>query len=112
MSVLDEYLHGVANLLKTKNTEELRKFLRVEPVADLAPVFWQLKEELRRSYQVSNALERKITKLLPEDDEPNEDRGGPWPGFLVFIQEFLEYWRDSDFDDLLGTHTRLSTLAK
>jgi hypothetical protein len=112
MAVLDEYLQSVANLLKTKDTEELRKYLRVEPTNDLPPIFWQLKEELKSSYHDSNVLERKITKLLPENQEPREDEGTAFPGFLVFIQEFLEYWRDSDFEDLLGTHTQLSALAK
>lgn len=112
MSVLDTYLQGIDDLLKAKNSEELQKWLRVEPADDLPPTFFQLSQELRTSYRDGNALERKITKLLPESDEPKEDEGTSWPGFLVFMREYLEYWRDVNFEDLLETHSQLSGIAK
>jgi hypothetical protein len=112
MSVLDEYLKGVSKLLKTKNSEELQRYLRVEPSADLPPIFLQLSQELKASYQDSNVLDRKVTKLLPENDEAKDDEGTSWPGFLVFMKEYLEYWRDVNFEDLLETHSQLSGLSK
>lgn len=112
MSVLEEYLKGISNLLKTKNSDELQRYLRVEPGNDLPQIFNQLSDELRRSYRDGNVLERIIAKMVPEDDGANEDEGTSWPGFIVFIKEYLEYWRDARFDDLLETHTQLSGLTK
>jgi len=112
MPVLDEYLTGVANLLRTKDSDELQKYLRVEPSDDLPSNFIELQQELKASYQDSNVLERKIAKLLPEGDNPNPDEGDVWPGFIAFMQEYLEYWRDVNFNDLLETHSQLSALAK
>jgi hypothetical protein len=28
------------------------------------------------------------------------------------MKEYLEFWRDVNFDDLLGTHTQLSAVTK
>lgn len=110
MPVIDDYLHGVSQLLRTKNSSELRLFLRVEP--PLPENFVQLSQELKTSYRDSNVLERKITKLIPENDDAKADEGDVWPGFLAFMKEYLEYWRDVNFEDLLETHSQLSGLAK
>lgn len=110
MPVLDDYLRGVSQLLRTKNSSELKLFLRVEP--PLPENFVQLSQELKTSYRDSNVLERQITKLIPENEDPNSDEGDVWPGFLAFMKEYLEYWRDVNFEDLLETHSQLSGLAK
>jgi hypothetical protein len=110
MPVIDDYLRGVSQLLRTKNSSELKLFLRVEP--PLPDNFVQLSQELKTSYRDSNILERKITKLIPENEDFNSDGGDVWPGFLAFMKEYLEYWRDVNFEDLLETHSQLSGLAK
>jgi len=110
MSVIDNYLRGVAQFLQTKNSSGLRLYLRVEP--PLPEQFVQLSQELKASYRDGDVLERKITNLLPENDDENNKEGDVWPGFLAFIKEYLEYWRDVNFDDLLETYSQLSGLAK
>jgi hypothetical protein len=112
MGALDDYLQGIAKLLKTKSSDELQRWLRVEPSPDLPSEYHDLSQDLKRSYQDGNALERKIAKLLPENEDAKEDEGTSWPGFLVFMKEFLEYWRDLNVEDLLETHSQLSGLTK
>lgn len=110
MAVVDNYLAGVSQLLRQRNSTELKLFLRVEP--PLPENFAQLSQELKTAYRDSNVLERKITKLLPENDDEKSEEGAVWPGFLAFMKEYLEYWRDVNFEDLLETHSQLSSLAK
>ena len=112
MSIVDEYLRSILELLRAKNSVELQFYLRVEPDPQLPDNFLRLSQELKTSYRDSNVLERHITKLLPENDDTRADEGDVWPGFLAFIKEYLEYWRDVNFDDLLETHSQLSGLAK
>lgn len=97
-----------------KDTEQLKQYLRVEPGASLPPIFLELCRELQTSYRDSAILERKIEQVLalPEDDDPNPDVGEVWPGFQIFMKEYLEYWRDANFDDLLGAHALLFGLTK
>ncbi|KIN08491.1 hypothetical protein OIDMADRAFT_109463 [Oidiodendron maius Zn] len=111
MSIVNEYLQSILELLRAKNSVELQFYLRVEPDPQLPDNFLRLSQELKTSYRDSNVLERHITKLLPENDDTRVDEGDVWPGFLAFIKEYLEYWRDVNFDDLLETHSQLSGLA-
>jgi hypothetical protein len=110
MPIIDDYLIGVSRLLRSKDASELKLFLRVEP--PLPANFAQLGQELKSNYQDNNVLERKITKLIPENEEVASEEGDVWPGFLAFMKEYLEYWRDVNFEDLLETHSQLSGLAK
>jgi hypothetical protein len=112
MAVLDQYLAEILTLLKTKNASELRFYFRVEP--PLPDMFLQLSQELKTAWRDSNALEQHIAKLLPirENDDDKAEEGNAWPSFLVFIKEFLEFWRDVNFSDLLETHSQLSGLVK
>lgn len=112
MAILDEYLKSILDLLRAKNSAELQLYLRVEPDPQLSNKFLQLSQELKASYRNGDILERHIAKLLPESDDPKADEGDVWPGFLAFIKEYLEYWRDVNFDDLLETHSQLSGVTK
>lgn len=112
MAIVDEYLQSILDLLRAKNSTELRFYLRVEPDPRLPDNFLRLSQELKASYRNGDVLERHITKLLPENDDAKADEGDVWPGFLAFIKEYLEYWRDVNFDDLLETHSQLSGLVK
>jgi hypothetical protein len=110
MTILDEFLSSISRFLKTKDTLQLQAFLRVEP--PLPDQFLQLSQELKTSWRNSDALEQHIEKLIPENDESKADEGDVWPGFHAFMKEYLEFWRDVNFDDLLGTHTQLSGVTK
>jgi nuclear mRNA export protein PCID2/THP1 len=52
-----------------------------------------------------------VEKCLPEEDDVSDGKGSPWPGFNSFIKEYLEYWRDIDFNDPARVHARLSDLV-
>jgi nuclear mRNA export protein PCID2/THP1 len=106
MTVLNEFLVSIAKFLRARDENQLRLFLRVEP--PLPEHFIQLGHELRASYRDSDTLESHIHKFIPDTD--NEEPG-VWPGFLLFLRIYLEYWRDVNFDDLLGTHAQLSSLV-
>ena len=113
MSVLDGYLKGVGSLLKTKNADELQQWLRVEPSESLPASFYQLALELKTSYPDDKVLDTYIEKMLPENFEAEQEGAGTaWPGFRAFMMVYLGYWRNVDFDDLLGTHALLSSLTK
>jgi hypothetical protein len=112
MAIVDEYLKSILDLLRARNSAELQFYLRVEPDPQLPDNFLRLSQELKASYRNGDVLERHIAKLLPENDDAKPDEGDVWPGFLAFIKEYLEYWRDVNFDDLLETHSQLSGLAK
>jgi len=112
MAVLDDYLQGVLQLIKNKDADELKQYLRVEPI-NLPDVFLELRKELQSSYRAGNVLERKVDTILPlSDEDPNPDVGEVWPGFQVFMKEYLIYWRDTDFEDLVVTHSLLYDLVK
>jgi hypothetical protein len=112
MAIVDEYLKSILDLLRARNSAELQFYLRVEPDPQLPDNFLRLSQELKATYRNGDVLERHIAKLLPENDDAKPDEGDVWPGFLAFIKEYLEYWRDVNFDDLLETHSQLSGLAK
>jgi hypothetical protein len=110
MTVLDGFLTSISGFLRAKDALQLQKYLRVEP--PLPAEYGQLSQELKASYRDSDHLERHITKLIPENDDGKADEGDVWPGFLVFMKEYLEFARDVNFDDLLKTHSQLSGLVK
>ena len=110
MAILEQFLLSILSFIRAKDAANLQDWLRVEP--PLPERYFQLGRELRESYGDSNALERQIAKLLPENSSAKADDGDIWPGFLVFIQEYLEFWRDVNFGDLLATHTQLTGLVR
>ena len=110
MPIIDEFLSSISNFLKSKDASQLQLFLRVEP--PLPDQFLQLSQELKASYRDGDKLEAHIARLVPEAEDGNSEVGGAWPGFLAFLREYLEFWRDVNFEDLLETHTQLSNLAK
>ena len=110
MATINEFLTSISRFLRAKDAIKLQEWLKVEP--PLPNIYYTLGEELRASYRNSDALERQIVKLVPENDNARADEGDTWPGFIAFIKEYLEFWRDVNFDDLLATHTQLSSLVK
>lgn len=110
MAIIEEFLTAICGFLRAKDAVKLQDWLRVEP--PLPDHYYKLGAELKASYQDSDALERYIEKLLPENNNGKAEEGDVWPGFLAFIKAYLEFWRDVNFEDLLETHVQLSELAK
>jgi hypothetical protein len=110
MAIIETFLSNISTFLRTKDAKQLQDWLRVEP--PLPEVYYTLGRELRESYGNSDVLEQYLVKLLPESANYNADEGDVWPGFLAFMKEYLEFWRDVNFEDLLETHLQLSGLVK
>lgn len=108
MPILDQFLTSLTSFLLAKDAQQLQLFLRVEP--PLPEQFEQLKRELKSRYQDGKILEAHIDRLIPIDDDARTDQ--PWPGFQSFVKLYLEYWRDVDFNDLLGTYRRLNLVTR
>ncbi|KAI9642171.1 hypothetical protein NHQ30_008973 [Ciborinia camelliae] len=109
MAILEEFLESILKFLRTKDSVNLQLWLRVEP--PLPDHYFQLGRELKTSFQNSTTLERQIAKLLPDDPDAGFEDGNVWPGFLAFMKDYLEFWRDVNFEDLLETHSQLTALA-
>jgi hypothetical protein len=110
MTILEEFLESILKFLRSKDSVNLQLWLRVEP--PLPDQYFKLSQELKTSFKDSNVLEREIAKLLLDDPNASYEDGNVWPGFLAFMKDYLEFWRDVDFDDLLETHSQLTSLAR
>ncbi|KAI1180486.1 thiolase [Nemania sp. FL0916] len=109
MSLAIQFLTSIRGFLKTRNGIGLRDWLRVEP--PLPQEYLNLATELKNGYQNADAIAKLVEKCLPEEDDLPEDQGTAWPGFVAFVKDYFEYWRDVDFDDLLGAHQLLMGLT-
>ncbi|KAI0109548.1 hypothetical protein GGR51DRAFT_511908 [Nemania sp. FL0031] len=109
MSLAIEFLTSIRGFLKTRNGIGLRDWLRVEP--PLPQQYLNLATELKNGYQNTSAIAKLVEKCLPEEDDLPEDQGTAWPGFIAFVKDYFEYWRDVNFDDLLGAHQLLMGLT-
>ncbi|KAL0944350.1 cop9 signalosome complex subunit 12 [Colletotrichum truncatum] len=99
----------IRSFVRAQNSDELRNWLLVEPNA--SQQYHQLAAELRTQFRSGSGIENTIEKCLPEEDDVPEGQGSPWPGFVTFMKDYMVFWRDVDYDDLLGAHTLLSGLV-
>ncbi|CCC11796.1 hypothetical protein SMACR_04778 [Sordaria macrospora] len=109
MSLIAEFLASIRGFIQTQNGDELRNWLLVEP--NVAAHYYELGQQLRSSCPANSGnIEKLVEKHLPEEDDVPEGRGSPWPGFNSFMEEYLKYWRDVDFNDIVKLYGRLSDL--
>ncbi|KAI0489512.1 thiolase [Xylaria cf. heliscus] len=106
---IEKFLTSIRGFLKARNGIGLRDWLRVEP--PLPQQYLDLAAELKNGYRNSNAVAKLVEKCLPEEDDLPEDQATSWPGFIAFVKDYFEYWRDVNFDDLLGAHQLLTGLT-
>lgn len=110
MDLVTQFLTQLRNYVIALDGENLDGWLQVEPGLT-AQAYFQLREELRQSFgNRRNALESMVDKCMPEVDDPPEGTGSPWPSFISFVKEFLLYWKDAEFDDLMALQESLSGL--
>ncbi|KAI1499666.1 hypothetical protein F5X99DRAFT_389118 [Biscogniauxia marginata] len=109
MALTIKFLTSIRGFLKTRNGDSLRDWLLVEP--PLPQEYLNLATELKNGYRNANAIEKLVESCLPEEDNVPEDQGTAWPGFISFMRDYFEYWRDVDFEDLLGAHQLLTALT-
>ena len=111
MSLVVEFLSNIRSFVLETKGDELSKWLQVEP--NVPEQYHQLAQELKTSFPPQgDSLENLIDNCLPEEDNVPEGKGSPWPGFNSFIKEYLQYWRDVDFNNVVKLHTLLSELLK
>ncbi|KAK3391008.1 hypothetical protein B0H63DRAFT_129772 [Podospora didyma] len=108
MSLLITFLTTLKNFVKLQDGNGLRSWLLIE--SNVSESYYQLSRELKSGFQNSSAIEKLVDKCLPEEDDVPEGMGSPYPGFNTFIREYLEYWRDVDFNDVVNIHARVSGL--
>ncbi|KAK3294668.1 uncharacterized protein B0H64DRAFT_192281 [Chaetomium fimeti] len=109
MTLVIKFLSSIRGFVLEQNGDELRNWLMVEH--DVPSIYFEMSNELKGGFPINSpALENLIDKSLPQEDNVPEGKGSPWPGFNSFIKEYLEYWRDVDFADIVRLHSRLSDL--
>ena len=110
MALTTQFLSTVCSAVRAQDAEKLGLLLRVEPPVE--EVYFGMSRELQVQFkQDSKVLDALVAKSLPLDHDGSEGQGTPWPGFVAFMMEYLAYWRDADFEDLIATHRRLSSLV-
>ncbi|RYO76067.1 hypothetical protein DL766_003792 [Monosporascus sp. MC13-8B] len=109
MALTIKFLTSIRGFLKTRNGEGLRDWLKVEP--PVPQEYHNLASELKSGYRNNDAVAQLIDQCLPDEDDLPDDQGTAWGGFRAFMKDYFAYWRDVDFDDLLGAHQLLVSLT-
>lgn len=110
MDVIATFLKGVRELVVAGDGSTLCDWLVAEP--DSPPAYHLIGQELRKKYpKGSSGLQALVEKSLPEEDNVAEGGSTPWPGFHAFMTEYLSYWRDVNFNDLMDIHERFCALS-
>ncbi|KAI9684362.1 MAG: hypothetical protein M1829_002172 [Trizodia sp. TS-e1964] len=111
---IDTFLSSINGFLRSRDAIQIADWLRVEP--PLPEVYYSLGAEVRLEFPKGSheSLEKKCETMLPEDSNRrlDDETGDSWPGFVMFMKEYLEFWRDVNFDNLLETYELLSGLVK
>lgn len=118
MPLVTHFLVQIRIYVRNQDGETLRDWLRVEPNA--SKQYQSLAAELRSDYRPRNgrsgggkkSLDEEVEDALPQEDDVPEGQGTAWPGLIAFMKEYMGFWRDVDFDDLLGAHQLLYSLVK
>jgi hypothetical protein len=108
MTLLVQFLTQIRDFVRAQDSDSLRSWLQVKP--DSSAQYYELKNELRAQHP-QKGLDAVIDQHLPLDDDVEDGQGAVWPGFLAFIKDYMTFWRDIDFQDLLAAHQLLSGLV-
>ncbi|RWA12738.1 hypothetical protein EKO27_g2356 [Xylaria grammica] len=109
MSLAIDFLTSIRRFLRARDSIALRDWLRVEP--PLPQQYLDLASELKTGYHGRNAIAKLVEKCLPEEYDLPEDEGTAWAGFIAFMKDYFDYWRDVNFEDLLAAHQLLMGLT-
>lgn len=110
MSLVTQFLSQIHQQVCNQQGNLLRSWLQVEP--ESPKQYHDLAAELRARYSRQDAIDKVVEDALPQADDLPEGQATSWPGLLAFVKDYLTYWRDVDFTDLLGAHQLLSGLVK
>jgi hypothetical protein len=109
MSIIDQFLVEIEQILKAKNGGKLQDYLVLEP--PLPPLYNKIVSELRQIYPADkqDLLESKCEQILSVDDEGD---AGSWTAFVSFLVQYFAFLRDVNVEQLLETHDMLKSLLK
>lgn len=119
MTLLTQFLTNLRSFARDQDGDSLRAWLQVSPNA--SQQYFGLGAELRAQFggggparggRGSEALAAAVERGLPEDDDVREGQGTSWPGFVTFVKDYMVFWRDVDFEDLVRAHSQLCGLVK
>lgn len=125
MPLLNEFLTNLASFVRAQDGENIRAWLQVSPNA--SQQYFKLASELKSQFGNASggaapkgkgkgkgdaALEAAVERGLPEEDGVGEGQGTVWPGFVTFVKDYMLFWRDVDFGDLVRAHSLLCGLVK
>jgi hypothetical protein len=111
MSLVTVFLTQLNKQIRHQEGDNLAAWLQVAPEA--GGQYHQLAAELRSNYRDNDILDKAIEKHLPDfNGNLQEGQGAPFSSFKAFVKDYLIFWRDVDYEDLLGAHELLSTVVK
>ncbi|KAF9890120.1 hypothetical protein FE257_006281 [Aspergillus nanangensis] len=105
--VLDRFLSGIADLLKTRDGAQLQDFLQIEP--PLSDVYHQMAGELQRHYPNGSAKEEDLLRIC-DGLVPRTKGGSSWTAFPTFMKLYFSFLRDMNVENLLETYNLLKAL--
>lgn len=109
MSKVIHFLTQIRQYVRYQDGDSLRNWFLVDPEA--TEQYRELGRELHSQYR-AKGLDKIIDNCLPEDQDVEEGQGTPWSSFNSFVKDFLAFWRDVDYNDLLAAHELLSSLVQ
>jgi len=109
MALVTEFLTNIRGFLLENNGDKLREWLRVDQTVPAQ--YFNLSQELQTGFRNTKAIDQLIERSLPEEDDVPEGHGSPWPGFVSFMKDYMQYWREADFQDPVRCYELLSSLV-
>ncbi|KAK5998531.1 Protein CSN12-like protein [Cladobotryum mycophilum] len=110
MALVAQFLSQIRQQVRNQRGDQLRSWLQVEPGSPKQ--YHGLAAELRAKFGGGQeGVDGVVEANLPQEDDLPEGQATSWPGFLAFIKDYLTYWRDVNFEDLLAAHQLLSGLV-
>ncbi|KAE8154903.1 hypothetical protein BDV25DRAFT_147183 [Aspergillus avenaceus] len=105
--VLDRFLSGIDNLVKSRDGAKLQDFLQIEP--PLSDVYQQMVAELRQRYPEGSPAEADLLRRC-EALVPRTKGSSSWTAFPTFMKQYFTFLRDVNVENLLETYDRLKGL--
>lgn len=111
MALVTQFLGQIHQQVRSQRGDLLRQWLQIEPSSP--PQYHKLAAQLRTpQFKDQLAIEKVVETCLPYEDDLADGQATAWPGLLAFMKDYLIFWRDVNYDDLLGAHQLLSGLVK
>ncbi|TQV98706.1 hypothetical protein V2A60_007587 [Cordyceps javanica] len=109
MALVREFLGAIRQQVRRQQGDALRSWLQVD--SSSGAQYHNLGAELRAHFATPASVDGVVEACLPQEDDVPEGQATAWPGLQSFMKDYLIFWRDIDYDDLLGAHQLLSGLV-